>query len=319
MAETMAIGKTDLKVPPLGLGTWQWGDTGMWQYGSGYAQGDVEEAYRQSRAAGITFFDTAEIYGKGLSEQMLGPLVRAERSEVTVATKFAPWPYRVTASTLPKALDASLKRLGLEQVDLYQVHWPWGAMIRIEALMNALADQVERGKIRAVGVSNYTEKQMRRAHAALAKRGIPLASNQVQYSLLHRNPEQNGVLAACRELDVRLIAYSPLAKGALTGKYHQGAKVSGGRSSAFFGNNFRLAALQASAPLISLMTQIGEAHGGKTPAQISLNWLIHQAVVPIPGAKNASQASSNAGALGWDLTEEEFAQITQQANKTLGK
>ena len=316
MAETVSIGKTDLKVPPLGLGTWQWGDTGMWQYGSGYAQGDVEEAYRQSRAAGITFFDTAEIYGRGLSEQMLGPLVQAERSEVTVATKFAPFPYRVTASTLPKALDASLQRLGLEQVDLYQIHWPWGAMIRIETLMNTLADQVERGKIRAVGVSNYTEKQMRRAHAALAKRGIPLASNQVQYSLLHRKPEQNGVLAACRELDVRLIAYSPLAKGALTGKYHQGAAVGGMRRRQ---HAFSSAGLQASAPLISLMTQIGEAHGGKTPAQISLNWLMYQGALPIPGAKNASQASSNAGALGWDLTEEEFAQITQQANKATAR
>src|SRR5579864_25289 len=113
MAETVSIGKTDLKVSPLGLGTWQWGDQGMWQYGAGYTQGDVEAAYRESRAAGITFFDTAEIYGRGLSESMLGPLVQAERSEVTVATKFAPFPYRVTASTLPKALDASLKRLGL--------------------------------------------------------------------------------------------------------------------------------------------------------------------------------------------------------------
>ena len=316
MVQTITIGKTDLKVPPLGLGTWQWGDTGVWQYGTGYAQSDVEEAYRQSRAAGITFFDTAEIYGRGLSEQMLGPLVQAERSEVTVATKFAPFPYRVTASALPKALDASLKRLGLEQVDLYQIHWPWGAMIGIETLMNALADQVERGKVRAVGVSNYTEKQMRRAHAALAKRGIPLASNQVQYSLLHRKPEQNGVLAACRELEVRLIAYSPLAKGALTGKYHQGAEVGGMRRRY---RTFSPKGLQASAPLITLMTKIGEAHGGKTPGQVSLNWLMHQGTLPIPGAKNASQATSNAGALGWDLTEEEFEQMTQEANKAIAR
>ncbi len=234
---------------------------------------------------------------------------------MTIATKFAPYPYRLSASTLPKALDASLARLGLEQVDLYQIHWPWGAMIGIERLMNAMADQVERGKVRAVGVSNYSASQMRRAHAALAKRGIPLASNQVHYSLLHRNPEQNGVLAACGELDVRLIAYSPLEKGALTGKYQQGAPVSGNRK----GNrHFRPAALQASVPLISLMTQIGEAHGGKTPAQVSLNWLIRQGALPIPGAKNASQATSNAGALGWSLTDEEFEQITQAANKAVG-
>jgi aryl-alcohol dehydrogenase-like predicted oxidoreductase len=316
MLQTVAIGKTELKVPPLGLGTWQWGDTGMWQYGTGYTRGDVEAAYRESRAAGITLFDTAEIYGRGLSETMLGPLVQAERNEVTVATKFAPWPYRLTASTLPRALDASLKRLGLAQVDLYQIHWPWGAMISIERLMNALADQVEQGKVRAVGVSNYTEKQMRRAHAALARRGVALASNQVEYSLLRRKPERNGVLAACRELDVRLIAYSPLAKGALTGKYHQaGATVGGMRRR---NRLFSPAGLHASAPLIAVMTKIGEAHGGKTPAQVALNWLIHQGALPIPGAKNAAQAASNAGALGWDLTDEEFEQITQAANKAIG-
>jgi aryl-alcohol dehydrogenase-like predicted oxidoreductase len=314
MAETISIGKTDLNVPPLGLGTWQWGDQGMWQYGAGYSQNDVEAAYRESRAAGITFFDTAEIYGRGLSEKILGPLVQAERNAVTVATKFAPWPYRLTASTLPKALDASLGRLGLAQVDLYQIHWPWGAMISIERLMDAMADQVERGKVRTVGVSNYTASHMRRAHAALAKRGISLASNQVHYSLLHRKPEQNGVLAACRELNVRLIAYSPLEKGALTGKYHQGVTVSGARKGT---RHFRPAALQASAPLIDVMTKIGEAHGGKTPAQVSLNWLIHQGALPIPGAKNASQAASNAGALGWSLTDEEFEQITQAANKAI--
>src|ERR1051326_3759626 len=257
MLETVSLGKTDLTMPALGLGTWQWGDRATWSYGNGYSQGDVEEAYRQSRAAGITFFDTAEIYGGGLSERMLGPLVRAERSEVIVATKFAPLPYRFTASSMPKALDASLKRLGLAQVDLYQVHWPWGSPIKIETLMNAMADQVEMGRIRAVGVSNYTDAMMRRAHAALAKRGIALASNQVQYSLLHRNPEQNGVLAACHELNVRLIAYSPLAQGVLTGKYHQGAQVSGSRRRRRL---FRADGLQTSAPLIALLTSIGEAH-----------------------------------------------------------
>ncbi len=308
MVQTISLGKTDLTVSALGLGTWQWGDTRMWQYGQSYSQQDVETAYRESRAAGITFFDTAEIYGSGVSEKILGGLVRPEHNEVTVATKFAPWPYRLTARSLPGALDASLKRLGLVQVDLYQVHWPWGSPIRIESLMETMADQVELGKIRAVGVSNYSEKQMRRAHAALAKRGLPLASNQVQYSLLDRRPEQSGVLAACRELDVRLIAYSPLAKGVLTGKYHQeGASVGGARR---MSRNFSAKGLQASAPLIKVLAEVGEAHGGKTPAQVALNWLMHQGALPIPGAKNASQATSNAGALGWNITDEEFERIS---------
>jgi aryl-alcohol dehydrogenase-like predicted oxidoreductase len=304
--ETINIGKTDLKVPPLGVGTWQWGDTSTWQYGQGYARSEVEEAYRVSREAGLTFFDTAEIYGNGLSETILGGMVRPERERVTLATKFAPLPWRLSARALPKALDASLKRLGLAQVDLYQIHWPY-SLLRIEALMDALAEQVRAGKVRAVGVSNYRADEMRRAHAALAKHGIPLASNQIHYNLLHRSPERNGVLAACRELEVRLIAYSPIAKGALSGKYHDGAKVSGARRRTRW---FTPAGLAASRPLIDLLRKVGEAHGGKTPGQVALNWMVKQGALPIPGAKNAAQATSNAGAIGWDLSEEEFAQIS---------
>jgi aryl-alcohol dehydrogenase-like predicted oxidoreductase len=303
---TITIGKTDLRVPPLGVGTWQWGDTGIWQYGRGYGRSEVEAAYRVSREAGLTFFDTAEIYGSGLSETILGSMVQPERARVTLATKFAPMPWRLSARLLSKALDASLKRLGLAQVDLYQIHWPY-TLLRIEALMDALAEQVQAGKVRAVGVSNYRADEMRRAHAALAKHGIPLASNQVHYNLLHRNPERNGVLATCRELDVRLIAYSPIAKGALTGKYHDGARVSGSRRRAHW---FRPAGLAASKPLIDLLRKIGEAHGDKMPEQVALNWMIRQGALPIPGAKNAAQAASNAGALSWDLTEDEFARIS---------
>ncbi len=313
MVQTVSLGKTDLVVSALGLGTWQWGDTAMWQYGTGYSQADVEAAYRASREAGITFFDTAEIYGRGLSERILGPLVLAERNEVCVATKFAPWPFRLTPRSLANALDASLKRLGLVQVDLYQVHWPYGSLMSIDTLMNAMADQVELGKVRAVGVSNFSARQMERAHTVLAKRGLPLASNQVQYNLLHRAPEQNGVLQACRDLNVRLIAYSPLAKGVLTGKYHgEHVPVVGGWRKRFV-KAFKPAALHASAPLIDLLRKIGAAHGDKSPAQVALNWLIRQGALPIPGAKNAAQAKSNAGALGWELTDEEVEQLGELA------
>ena len=197
--DSIAIGKSDLRIAPLGMGTWQWGDTLRWNFGKGYTQSDCEAAYAASRAAGITFFDTAEIYGSGKSEEILGALVRQDPQRVIVATKFAPLPWRWTARSVAQALDASLKRLGMDRVDLYQVHWPY-TTIRIETLMNALADQVEAGKVGAVGVSNYSASQMRRAHAALARRGLPLASNQVHYSLLHRTPEQNQVLETCRQL-----------------------------------------------------------------------------------------------------------------------
>jgi aryl-alcohol dehydrogenase-like predicted oxidoreductase len=302
---TIAIGRTDLRVVPLGVGTWQWGDR-YWRFGGEYAQSDVEEAYHVSREAGIDFFDTAEIYGRGKSESILGALVGRDPGPVVVATKFAPLPTRWTSRQVAQALDASLKRLGMPRVDLYQIHWPY-TLMRIDMLMNALADQVEAGKVRAVGVSNYSARQMGQAHAVLSRRGISLASNQVHYSLLHRAPEQSGVLTACRQLDVRLIAYSPLEQGILTGKYHHGTRPPGGTRGVR--GAYRPSALRASLPLIQLLEKIGAAHGGKAPSQVALNWLMRCGALPIPGAKTAAQATANAAALGWDLTDEEFAQL----------
>jgi aryl-alcohol dehydrogenase-like predicted oxidoreductase len=170
--------------------------------------------------------------------------------------------------------------------------------------MDALADAVEAGLTRAVGVSNYSPDQMRRAHAALAKRGVALASNQVEYSLLHREPERNGLVALCRELGVTLIAYSPLAKGLLTGKYTPDNPPPGARGR-MAGRDY-LARIQS---LIGQLRTIGEAHGGKTPSQVALNWLICKDSLPIPGAKNVRQVQENAGALGWRLTEDEVARL----------
>jgi aryl-alcohol dehydrogenase-like predicted oxidoreductase len=310
---SITIGRTDLRVAPLGVGTWQWGDR-YWRFGGEYGLPDVEAAYRASREAGIDFFDTAEIYGRGTSERIVGALAGPEqaRGRVVVATKFAPLPLRWTARHVAQALDASLKRLGMSRVDLYQIHWPYSLM-RIDTLMQALADQVEAGKVRAVGVSNYSVRQMHQAHAVLARRGLPLASNQVHYSLLHRAPERNGVLGACRELDVRLIAYSPLEQGILTGKYHRGTPPPAGfRGMSGAVGAYRPSTLRASLPLIERLEQIGAAHGGKTPSQVALNWLMRRGALPIPGAKTAAQAAANAGALGWDLTDEEVEQLTTQ-------
>jgi aryl-alcohol dehydrogenase-like predicted oxidoreductase len=304
--DTVALGTSPLRVSSLGVGTWQWGDRGYWQFGTDYSRADCEAAYAGSRERGLTFFDTAEIYGRGASEELLGALVRKDPMPPVVATKFAPLPGRLTVASVARALDASLKRLGLPVVDLYQVHWPF-TLLNLDAVMLALADQVEAGRVRAVGVSNFSARQMERARSVLARRNIPLASNQVSYSLLHRDPERNGVLEACRQLDVRLIAYSPLGQGALSGKYHEGTRVRGARR---MSRLFRPAALHASAPLIQRMREIGAAHGDKTPAQVALNWLMCRGAVPIPGAKNAAQASANAGALGWELTDEEYAQLS---------
>ncbi len=176
MPEAIELPGTDVAIPPLGVGTNSWSPSTL--------EG-ARQAMLASLDAGITLIDTAEVYGFGGSERAIGQILRESGRSAIVATKFAPVPWRVGTSSWKRALTASLDRLGLDRVDLYQVHWPF-SVAAIEGLMDWLADEVAGGRVTAVGVSNYGEQQMRRAHAALAKRGIPLASNQVNYSLLHR-------------------------------------------------------------------------------------------------------------------------------------
>ncbi len=218
-SDRVSLGSTGIQISPMGIGTWAWGDTWFWQYGKGgYSDADLDAAYQASLAYGISFFDTAEMYGRGRSERLLGQFARQAGWPVVITTKFFPLPWRVSKGQLMGALRHSLDRLGLESVDLYQMHWPFPP-VPIDTWMDAMADAVQAGLIRAVGVSNYNAEQTRRAHDALARRGVPLASNQVDYSLLQRKPETNGLLALCKQLNVTLIAYSPLAQGLLTGKY----------------------------------------------------------------------------------------------------
>jgi aryl-alcohol dehydrogenase-like predicted oxidoreductase len=210
-------------------------------------------------------------------------------------------------TSLKRALRNSLKRLNLECVDLYQIHWPFPP-VPIETWAEALGDVVQEGLVGAVGVSNYSEAQMRRAYATLAKRGVPLASNQVEYNLLNRKVELNGLLKVCQELGITLIAYSPMAQGALTGKYTPEKLMPGIR-----GRIYNRATLEKIQPLIRQMRDIGREHGGKTPSQVALNWCICKGSVPIPGAKNARQAQDNCGALGWRLTEAEVAALDESS------
>ncbi|CAN5710086.1 aldo/keto reductase [soil metagenome] len=297
-----------LQVAPLGVGAWAWGTTRLWGYGKEYGRSDVGEAFRSSMAAGVTLFDTAEIYGNGASENIVGELLREGGFDGTpiIATKFAPLPYRFGARALLDALDKSLVRLGVATVDLYQVHFP-NPLFKIESLMDALADAVKDGKVWHVGVSNYSAEQMKRAHDRLASHDIELASNQVEYSLFQRAPETNGVLEACRDLGVTLIAYSPIAQGLLTGKYNPGDKPSG--LVRRFGKSFGEKNLRKIAPVVNILREIGAAHE-KEPAQVALNWLVtRQQVLPIPGAKNERQARQNAGALGWEMTDEEAEKL----------
>jgi len=309
MQSLIRLGKTEILLPPLGVGTWQWGDTLVWGYGKGYSEADLRAAFEASVQQGVTFFDTAEVYGFGRSERFLGQFVREGTRPVVIATKFFPYPYRLSAKSLSRALQGSLRRLGLPRIDLYQIHW-YTPLLSIEALGNALADAVESGLVRAVGVSNYSRTQMEQMYRVLERRGVPLASNQVKYNLIERDVETNGILQACRDLGVTLIAYSPLAMGVLTGRYTAQNPPPGTR-----GRLYQRDFLARLEPLLARMRAIGESHGDKTPAQVALNWLILKGTLPIPGAKNARHAASNAGALGWSLTGDECAELEELSRK----
>jgi aryl-alcohol dehydrogenase-like predicted oxidoreductase len=303
---------TDIPVPDLGLGTWAWGDRTTWGmngYDPSYDFASIQAAYTTSVRAGVTLLDTAEMYGAGESERIIGRLLREDpthRDRVVVATKFMPFPWRTPfAGALMAALRASLARLGLPSVHLYQIH---GAIslrsARTEAV--ALAQAFRAGLVRAVGVSNYSARELHAMHAALAAHGIPLATNQVEYSLLRTMPERDGLLDACRELGVTLLAYSPLGMGRLTGKYSAANPPPGKRAFSAF-------PMEEVDPVIAELRRLGGAHGGRTPSQVALNWLICKGAVPIPGAKNAEQAEQNAGALGWSLAADEITALDRVA------
>lgn len=306
----LKLGQDGPSVTPLCIGTWAWGDKLFWNYGSDYDDKQLREAFQAALETGTTFFDTAEVYGFGQSEEFLGQFMQQTDKPVQIATKFGPAPWRFTSQSVADALTASLKRLRLDRVTLYQVHWPFTFLMSQETLINALADEVKRGRIEAVGVSNYSAEQMRQAHQILADRGVKLASNQVRYSLITRQIESNGIFDTARQLGVTILAYSPLAQGLLTGKYtpDSSEKPTGARR---LDTRFGKEGLQKIAPVISLLRQLGEKHD-RTVAQVALNWLIAQGnVVAIAGAKTAAQVRQNAGALGWKLSDDEIVQLEQ--------
>lgn len=302
--QTIKLGSDGPTVTALGVGTWAWGDTMFWAYGKDFGAEDVAEAFKASVDAGVTFFDTAEVYGFGESERLIGQFCKQTSQPVQIATKYFPLPWRWNRSAIADALTASLERLQTEQISLYQIHWPLEFILKTKDFMEVLAEEVKKGRIQSVGVSNYSAAQMSLAHQYLAEKGIPLAVNQVPYSLLTRQIEQNGVLEKARQLGVTILAYSPLAQGLLTGKY-TAETVKSLQGARRIDSRFSPKGLQKLEPLFSTLKELSEKYD-KTPAQISLNWLISQGnIIPIPGAKNANQAIQNAGSLGWSLTPEE--------------
>lgn len=272
----------------------------FWGYGKGYVESDVQAAFDACMRAGINFFDTAEVYGLGRSERMLGRFLKTDGRPAIVATKFFPFPFRLTRGSLYRALRGSLRRLQLPQVDLYQMHQAFPP-VSVETWMDAMATALREEKTRAIGVSNYNPGWTLAAHKALEKRGLALASNQISFSLINRKPERTGLVDLCRELGVMVIAYSPLGMGMLSGKYTPDNPPKDFRN-ARFPREF-LTHLQ---PLVGLIREIGEGKGGKTNSQVALNWIMRKGAVPIPGVKNERQALDVIGSLGWSLTSAEM-------------
>jgi aryl-alcohol dehydrogenase-like predicted oxidoreductase len=295
----------------IGIGTWAWGDRLYWNYGHGYSEKDLKDAFYWLIKSGIHFFDTAEVYGQGSSERMLGSFLAESGQPIKIATKFMPLPWRLSRKALLRALRKSLRRLGVASVDLYQIHMPLPP-VTVETWMAAMAEAFQDGLIQAVGVSNYDREQMQRAYDALLGEGIKLASNQVEYHLLNRKAEKSGLLKQSQDLGVRLIAYSPLASGMLSGKYTPENPPEGIRA-----NRYNRAMLGKVQPLIRMLQKIGGEHEGKTPAQVALNWVICKGFIPIPGVKNLEQAQMNIDVLDWRLSEAEVSRLDDASDAVI--
>jgi pyridoxine 4-dehydrogenase len=309
-----------ITLPPMGLGAWAWGDAIFWGYNP-KQDNDLKEVFNYAVSKNLAFFDTAELYGIGRSETLLGNFRRdagAEKGDqVKIATKFAALPFRTKPDNVVKACRDSLKRLNPDgsdrPIDLYQIHFPnaWSN----EEYWDGLATCYEEGLVKAVGVSNYGVDAVRAVHSKLAKRGIPLATNQIQLSLLYRFPLENGLLQACDDLGVKVLSYSPLALGFLTGKYDATTRPSGPRlniSKKLFDGEDEGKGINE---LLAVMKEVASNHGGVPLSQVALNWTRAKGTIPIPGARSLKQAKQNLGALDWDLTSSELNALDEASAK----
>lgn len=308
------LGSTDITISPIGLGCWQFsGGQGMvGKYWRALEQEQVNEIVRVSLGGGINWLDTAEAYGWGRSEQAVSAALTANSigpGGVVIATKW--FPLLRPAGSLEKSFPSRLEALSPYGVDLHQIHFP-ASISSLDKQIDGMLRLAEAKQIRAVGISNFSAKQMRRAHERLQRSGMVLASNQVRYSMLDRTIEENGVLETARELGITIIAYSPLSQGILTGKYHKDpdalSRLTGPRKMM---RQFRQAGLANTRPLIDELESVAAQHDA-SPAKVALAWTIRRAgktVVAIPGASSASQAQSNAEAMRVELTDDEIARL----------
>ena len=305
------LGRTNIEITPIGLGMMEFSGGGGLM-GFAFPTINQEEKNATVKAGldgGVNWFDTAELYGSGVSEASLAVALKAAGKtdqDVVVGTKW--WPLFRTAGNIPRTIDDRLRFLDGYSISLYMVHQPFG-FSSPEAEMDEMAKLVKAGKIRSVGISNFNPDQMRRAHSQLHKYGLPLAVNQVRYSLLDRSIERNGILATAKELGVTIIAYTPLGSGLLSGKYHKNPELLAKKS--FFWRARLRGSIEKTRGLVAALEEIATAYHA-TAAQVALNWVINargDSVVTIPGVTKVSQAVESAGAMNFKLSDAEIARL----------
>ena len=297
---TRKLGNTDIEISPIILGMWQAGK----RYWNGVRDSETSAAVRAAFDAGVTTFDTAEIYGDGHSESILGAALEGVRQQAVVMTKL--WTTNMRYDLVRKACEASLQRLRTDYIDLYQIHWPSGSwntdVVPIADTMRALEELRQEGKIRAIGVSNFDRQQTEEA----AGHGT-ISSIQPPYSLFWRHVDRE-LRPYCQEHGISILAYSPLAQGLLTGRFRPGDEFAKGDPR---GAN-KLFQADMAEPVGSALTELGAIAEAKgcTMAQLALAWAIAQPMTcAIPGARNPEQAQANAGAMAVALSADEVAEI----------
>ena len=280
----------------IGLGTWQFGSV-EWGYGGGYADRDAIEIVQGAIDLGINLIDTAEIYGQGASERIVGRAIQGQREKVFLATKLFPIGLPLQIASRARA---SARRLKVDRIDLYQLHWP-SPLFPLRNTMPRFKKLVDEGLVGHLGVSNFGSEGWVDAESAA---GVPVLSNQVQFSLAHSGPDA-ALVPYAQGHDRVVIAYSPLGQGLLSGRYVDSAPSNFRR----FRSDFRARTRQSYLPLIATLKEIGARHQA-TPAQVALAWLVNKPnVVAIPGASSLKQLEENAAAADLELSGDEVARL----------
>ncbi|SHE34869.1 Predicted oxidoreductase [Seinonella peptonophila] len=310
------LGSSELMLSPIGLGCWQFskGKGMVGRFWPDLDAKEIESIVKASVDGGNNWFDTAEAYGNGASEQQLSSALNnlgMKEEQVHIATKW--FPFLRVAENIPITIEKRKAALQGWRIDLYQIHQPY-SLSSIDAEMKQMANLVEKDHIRYIGVSNYSATQMRKADQILRSRGLRLVSNQVRFNLLDRSIEQNGILETAKELDIAIIAYSPLEQGLLTGKFHQDSarmkQLTGFRK---WLPSFNRRNVQQTKPLINRLKELADQYKVSS-TQIALNWTIHvhgDTIFAIPGATKVQQAEENSNAMKFRLTEDEIHELSQ--------